>query len=336
MRVSVALSTYNGERFLPAQLESLAAQTRVPDELVVRDDGSTDASLEVVERFAARSPFPVRILPGNGNLGFAEGFLEVASHCDGDVVAFCDQDDVWLPAKLARCAEAFADPAVVLAIHASRIVGEDLSETRAMFPRVRASGVTPPLSGNRWKRVRGMSMVCSARLLSIPWHVRPRSHRTEGMINHDEWVHLLAHVVGWTAWIAEPLALYRQHSANAIGAPAAALAERLRELRRADWRYYRSRADQARDCIEILDRLSRELDDPFLRERMAAGAGSYRRFAELLDRRVRLYEPQAGRTERMRALAALVAAGAYRSQDADGLGPRAVVKDALVMLLQRR
>jgi glycosyltransferase involved in cell wall biosynthesis len=333
-RISVALSTYNGERFLPAQLDSLTAQSRLPDELVVRDDGSTDASREVVEAFAARSPFPVRILPGDRNLGFAEGFLEVASHCTGDLVAFCDQDDVWLPGKLERCAEAFAaGPDVVLAIHSSRIVDERLQDTGAMFPDVRTSHVTPALSGSRWQRVRGMSMVCSARLLAIPWRVRPGSHRTEGMVNHDEWIHMLSRVVGSTAWIAEPLALYRQHGANAIGAPAARLGERVRELRRAGGRYYRRRAEQARECVEILDRLSRELDDPFLRERMTAGARSYRRFAELLDRRVVLYDARVRRPARVRALASLVAADAYRSHDGDGLGRRALVKDAAVALL---
>jgi hypothetical protein len=221
----------------------------------------------------------------------------------------------------------------VLAIHSSRIVDERLEETGAMFPHVRASRVSPPLSGSRWLRVRGMSMVCSASLLAVPWQVRPGSHRTEGMINHDEWIHMLARVVGSTAWIAEPLALYRQHGANAIGAPPARLVGRVRELRRAGWRYYRRRARQAHESTGILDRLSRELDDPFLRERMTAGAGSYRRFGELLDRRVGLYEPRARRLARMRALASLLAADAYRSHDDDGLGRRAFVKDAAVALL---
>jgi glycosyltransferase involved in cell wall biosynthesis len=332
-RISVALSTYNGERFLPAQLESLAAQSRLPDELVVRDDGSHDASREVVEAFAERSPFPVRVLPDDRNLGFAEGFLEVAARCAGDLIAFCDQDDVWLPDKLERCAKAFAEPFVVLAVHSSRIVTEDLADTGMMFPLVPASSVTPPLSGNRWMRVRGMSMVCSARLLSIPWDVRPHSHRIEGMINHDEWIQLLAHVVGSTAWIAEPLALYRQHGANAVGAPAARLGERLRELRGAGWAYYDRRAVQARECIELFERLSQELADPALRERMALGARSYRRFAQLLDQRVRLYDPHARATERLRALASLGAARAYRTQDDDGLGRRAFLKDAAAALL---
>jgi glycosyltransferase involved in cell wall biosynthesis len=333
-RISVALSTYNGERFLSAQLESLAVQTRLPHELVVRDDGSTDASSEIVEAFAADSPFPVRILPGDGNLGFADGFLEIASHCTGDLVAFCDQDDFWLPGKLERCAEPFAaDPGVVLAIHSSRIVNERLEPTGAMFPHVRTSRVAPALTGSRWQRVRGMSMVFSSRLLAIPWRVRPGSHRTASMVNHDEWIQMLARVVGPTAWIAEPLALYRQHGANAIGAPAARLGERVRELRRADGSYYRRRVRQARECIEIFDRLSRELDDPSLRERMAAGARSYRRFAELLDRRVALYEPRARRPARLRSLVSLIGADAYRSHDDDGLGRRAVVKDAAVALL---
>jgi hypothetical protein len=333
-RFSVALATFNGERFLQAQLDSLAAQRLLPHELVVRDDGSTDATLEIVEAFAARSPFPVRVLSRDRRLGFADSFLEAATRCEGELVAFCDQDDVWLPGKLERCATAFDTPGVVLAVHASRIVREDLSETGVLVPRIGHSHVTPPLAGNRWARVLGMSMVFSSALLLPPWRIRPRSHRPSGMsVNHDEWIHVLARVLGSVAWIDEPLALYRQHGANAIGAPAHSLSGRVRELQRAGGSYYRSRADQAADCAELLERLAAHERDPAMAARLSAGARSYRRFSGLLERRVRLYAPEADAPARLRALLALVRASAYCSRDNDGFGPRSFIKDAAVACL---
>ena len=82
-QISVAMATYNGERFLPEMLDSLAGQTRLPDELVIRDDGSSDSTLVVVQEFAARAGFPVRVLPGGDLLGYAQNFVTASRACSG-------------------------------------------------------------------------------------------------------------------------------------------------------------------------------------------------------------------------------------------------------------
>ena len=102
LRISVAIAAYNGERFLGEQLESLANQTRLPDELIVSDDRSTDRTVDIVRCFAARAPFSVRVLPNDRNLGVNRNFDRAVAACTGDVVFLCDQDDVWLPHKVAE------------------------------------------------------------------------------------------------------------------------------------------------------------------------------------------------------------------------------------------
>ena len=97
---SIALATYNGEKFLQRQLDTLAAQTRLPDEMAVCDDGSTDGTLEILRQFAETAPFPVRIFQNLKNLGPGRNFRKAFSLCEGDVTFFCDQDDVWFPEKL--------------------------------------------------------------------------------------------------------------------------------------------------------------------------------------------------------------------------------------------
>ncbi|MBO5437339.1 MAG: glycosyltransferase [Thermoguttaceae bacterium] len=106
-KISIALCTFNGERFLQEQLDSLAAQTRLPDEVVVGDDGSTDRTLEILEAWAKTVPFPVRIQINERTLGPAKNFETTILRCSGDVIFMCDQDDVWLPEKIEHMTNIF-------------------------------------------------------------------------------------------------------------------------------------------------------------------------------------------------------------------------------------
>lgn len=329
-RVSVALATFEGERFLSEQLESLARQTLLPHELVVGDDGSTDGTLAILEGFAARAPFPVHIYPNAGHRGFAENFLHTAGRCRGELVAFCDQDDVWGERKLERCAAAFAPDDVALAIHAGRIVDERLGDTGARFPEIGSSHLAPPLTTEPWMRVRGMCMVFARPLLAVDWSRRPRSHYLpDAMLNHDEWVYVLARVRGSIAFIADPLALYRQHGSNEIGAPRRDLLARLREVPRAGWAYYDMRRGQMDDCASLFAGLARAEEDSRLRERYAAGGRSYRALTSALERRLTIYSQDASARVRVGALLRLASESAYRPRTRGGFGSTAFLKDAV-------
>lgn len=113
LRLSIALCTYNGERFLAEQLDSFVAQERQPDELVVCDDGSLDETLPMLHRFAATANFPVHIIENSGRLGSTANFAQAIGLCAGDIIVLSDQDDVWFSTKLARIESAFtAAPSV--------------------------------------------------------------------------------------------------------------------------------------------------------------------------------------------------------------------------------
>ena len=100
MRVSIAMCTYNGEKYLGEQLDSIAAQTIRPYQLVVCDDGSTDSTVRILESFAKTAPFQVCIFRNAGNLGYTKNFEKAIGLCDGDLIALSDQDDAWYPHKL--------------------------------------------------------------------------------------------------------------------------------------------------------------------------------------------------------------------------------------------
>src|SRR6516164_2136009 len=93
--ISVAMATYNGERFLEEQLNCLTRQMLLPFELVVCDDGSTDGTLDILHRFAQSAPFPVWIYENQTKLGFGFNFLQAIGRSTGELVALSDQDDVW-------------------------------------------------------------------------------------------------------------------------------------------------------------------------------------------------------------------------------------------------
>ena len=109
MKLSIALATYNGEAFLREQLTSLLNQTLLPHELIVCDDCSTDSTLEILEEFKANISFECQIYKNEINRGAAYSFKNAIDSCTGDIIIFCDQDDIWLPNKIEKIEKAFKE-----------------------------------------------------------------------------------------------------------------------------------------------------------------------------------------------------------------------------------
>src|SRR5712671_3439525 len=128
------MCTYNGSAYLSEQLQSLAGQTRPPDELVVSDDQSNDGrTREIIEAFARDSPFKVRLSTNNQTLGSKRNFAIAIGRCTGDIIFLCDQDDVWRSDKLARIEKTFkSNPATGLVFSDAEVVDEDLKTLRRL------------------------------------------------------------------------------------------------------------------------------------------------------------------------------------------------------------
>jgi glycosyltransferase involved in cell wall biosynthesis len=115
---SVALCTYNGERFLQIQLDSLAAQTILPGELIICDDASTDGTLLILENFSKIAPFPVRIFSNKRNLGYVKNFELAISLCTNEIIFLCDQDDYWEIKKIESVLNTFeTEPDIGMVLH---------------------------------------------------------------------------------------------------------------------------------------------------------------------------------------------------------------------------
>ncbi|MEJ5330083.1 MAG: glycosyltransferase [Desulfobaccales bacterium] len=203
------MTTYNGERFLQEQLDSFLWQTRLPDELVVCDDGSTDRTLEILEAFAQKAPFPVRIYRNPQRLGFSKNFEKAALMCSGELIAFSDQDDVWLLEKLQLVEEAFRkNPDISLCFHDNYVCNENFDKTfYRMWDHYKKA--TPDFQKNYLYFLKDMSfqgncLVINNALISIAFPI------PSGWA-YDQWIPFISILNYPPFFIDKPLIKYRIH-----------------------------------------------------------------------------------------------------------------------------
>ena len=228
--VAILLSTYNGEAYLAEQLESFLAQTHGGWMLFWRDDGSTDATMRLMQAFAD-GPGAGRCqrIDQDGHLGITASFLCLLRQAPADhVVAFADQDDVWLPGKLARGMQALGDPGI-------RHPALYCARQRLVDGSLRTIGLSPPLDRLPpfpASLTQNIATGCTVMLNPAAVRVVAASTPPGGTL-HDWWSYLLVGAVGGRL-IADPAAvvLYRQHRGNAVGAPNSVLRRGVMALRR--------------------------------------------------------------------------------------------------------
>lgn len=218
-RISIALCAYNGERYLAEQLQSILSQTRLPHELVVCDDASGDATQAIVEDFATRAPFPVRLCRNPQRLGISANFEQAIRLCTGNFIALCDQDDVWLPNKLALFAEILSKGTGWVCCDAEvcdaelHLLGYTLWQRVGFAHSKREAARDGRFIDVLIKHyvVAGATVAFKAQardlLLPIPreWH-------------YDAWLAAVLAATMDVSLAGIPLQLYRQHGGNALGA----------------------------------------------------------------------------------------------------------------------
>jgi glycosyltransferase involved in cell wall biosynthesis len=329
------MATYNGARFIGEQLESLARQTVLPSELVVTDDGSTDDTLAIVEAFAARAPFPVRIEKNPKNLGYPANFMKAASLCTSEYIAFCDQDDIWLPHKLEACLAAFDSEDVLCVYHDANVVSVDLTPlgTLDKAKHIPLHPVNPPLSIEPWKYGPGFTQVQRRSLLAFSgyWPQSGDCYNATRPASHDQWFFFLASCLGTVRYIAEPLALYRRHESNTTPLQDNSYIAKWNNLLATSVAGIRSREIAAGKRASILERIAAGPDYPH-RERAQLAAALYRTFQARYNARQKLYT-SGSIFSRLRQFIALSAKGGYRSREKWGVGRKALVRDIVCGVL---
>jgi glycosyltransferase involved in cell wall biosynthesis len=205
--VSVAMASYNGERYLPEMLESLAAQTRQPDELIVRDDASEDATVGILQAFARRVPFRVEVISGGPRLGYAQNFVAASRACTGGIIFFADQDDSWRRPKIATVIQDVRARTPLALFHDFTLETEDGSRVASSYYDLLAERGFPPVAA-----LKGCSMAVTRRFVDL-WGWPP----PDSPVSHDFWVALLSTAFGQRRNLHEPLIDHRLHGDNASG-----------------------------------------------------------------------------------------------------------------------
>jgi glycosyltransferase involved in cell wall biosynthesis len=329
--ISVAMATHNGQRFIREQLDSLAAQQHLPSELVIADDASSDDTVAIAERFAKTAPFMVHIHRHDKRLGYRANFMRAASLCTSELIAFCDQDDIWSPRKLALCIEPFRDPAVLL-VHHNAEVATEAGERLGSLDYLASAPMTLPLSLCPIRRnmpsVLGFTEVFRHSLLKFS-DFREMSldyNDLPSPMAHDQWVFFIASVFGSIVYIDNALATYRQHGSNLFGwyRPLGFFAN-LAYLLNNPISDLEALQQAAGRCAEILEKMRDNLTDIW-QQRATIGAARYRFLTDLYAARKKLYT-SAVLVERVKAFHRIASTSGYRPKRSWGLGRKALVRD---------
>jgi glycosyltransferase involved in cell wall biosynthesis len=200
--VSIALCTYNGTKYLAEQLDTLVNQTYAPVEIIVVDDCSTDDTFAIITDYASKYP-QFKIYRNENNLGFTANFERAVTLCSGQLIALCDQDDLWHPQKIELQVKAIADN--VFIYHDSEFIREDgTSMKKKMSDIVNLYRGDKPEVFLFFNCVSGHSILMKRALLEDALPLKKDYF-------HDWWLAYVATNIGKIDFIPQCLVKYRQH-----------------------------------------------------------------------------------------------------------------------------
>ena len=221
--VTILLATLNGEDYLKAQLESIAAQTYENWQLVVGDDGSTDDTISIIEEFSEKHPDQVTIIKNDPPQGSAkDNFISLLRNSYGPYFMFCDQDDVWKPDKIyltlqkMESLEARYGDKIPILVHSDLSVADSnlemIAESFFQYADIPKRIVLNQLMVQN--SVTGCTVMINRCLQQYFLRELPISK----IIMHDYWAALIAKVFGKIGFVNESTMYYRQHGNNSVGA----------------------------------------------------------------------------------------------------------------------
>ncbi len=227
MTVSVALATYNGKKFLKAQLDSLLLSTRQPKEVIIIDDCSTDTTAELVKRYIAEHKLNWKFSIANSNSGYIRNFYNCLKQCTGDVIFLCDQDDVWYSEKIEKITEIFESDQEVLAVNSSFDIIDAKGDILKPFVNERKTGANHGLLKQRVgeDELLGIDLskileynispgcTCAFRREVVDEYIKT----SKCVMPHDWELNIIAASRGGLRFYNRAFIGYRQHGNNAIG-----------------------------------------------------------------------------------------------------------------------
>ena len=205
IRVSVAMATYNGEKYIKEQIDSILNNLEKNDELIISDDGSKDNTISIIQEMQ-KNDSRIKLLEGPKN-GVKQNFGNAIKNCSGEYIFLADQDDIWNDEKVEKVLKVFKDKNVTLVIHNCEIVNENLEKTDKTFFEFRNSG--KGIIKNIWKNT--YIGCCIAFKGEMKDQILPIPNDIE---MHDQWIGIINEKYGKSYFLDECLIKYRRHSNN--------------------------------------------------------------------------------------------------------------------------
>lgn len=222
IKVEILLSTYNGERFLDQQLKSIINQTYENWLLIIRDDGSNDATANIIDRYIKRYPQKIKLVSDSlGNLGSSKSFETLIYASQESYILLCDQDDEWLPHKIKSSLEKLKEietnhKDIPILIFTDLIVVDDkMNIINTSFWK--SQKFSPEIATN-YIKLSALNVITGCTIIFNRTAKKYILPFPDNYSLHDYWIGLNISYYGIIDYICTPTILYRQHSNNVIGA----------------------------------------------------------------------------------------------------------------------
>ena len=220
--IDILLATYNGEKYLPELLSSLEQQTYTDWKLIIIDDCSKDKTIDILHSFKETSKHSIEIFVNPKPVGCGkDNFFALAKKSTSDYIAFCDQDDVWLPNKLETCMQAMCDAEKentslpILVYSDLKVVDNNLNPISPSFFSYSNYRKNPQLQHIICQnQITGCTILANKALNQLCI----QAQNYDQILMHDSWYGITAMTFGKVIYINRPLILYRQHGNNSVGA----------------------------------------------------------------------------------------------------------------------
>lgn len=226
MTTSVAMCTYNGAQFIEEQIRSILNQTVPVGEIVVCDDGSTDSTIEIIQKIAKETTIPIHIHINETNLGCVRNFEKAIHLCNGDIIFLSDQDDIWMPNKVEKIVDYFLVNRQISVIISDALLIENNGKPIPNITLFDVVGLKDQLKYFdkgfamelflQVNRATGCTMALRKDFVSLIYINSEAKPGTDKQI-HDGCIAISAIIKNALGYIKEPLTLYRQHISQVCG-----------------------------------------------------------------------------------------------------------------------
>ena len=220
--IAILMATFNGEKYIREQIESILHQSNQDWELFIHDDGSTDQTVEIIRQYEEANPNKIHVVEGSAAGGAKKNFIYLMKNVSAPYIMFSDQDDVWLDEKIEKTYDTIRQTEKrtgkekpVLAFTDLKVVDQELNTVAERMSK--SQQLNPRRTTFKESLIQNVVTGCTLMINRSCAEKSLAGFDMDKIIMHDWWLALVASYFGKITYVDEPLILYRQHGDNSVG-----------------------------------------------------------------------------------------------------------------------